>query len=119
MKYKIITTTILDTTPHGSTTIISSESKVEPLEPIIITDQFKLTQSHKDYNYITLGKYSRIQLTKGSNITVKHGDEFVNIRTHKTQLNRCDSVKKILSSYTVGDIINVKWDNSTSTLELV
>ena len=103
MLFKIIQETIISVDNYGNNSILSTNSSVVPIETNTINDSIIITQSHKDYNYLTLGKHSRIQLTHATPITVKFENTIVKARTHKTQRNRFDKMKPILNHVSVGE----------------
>ena len=117
MIYELTQKTILSIDTCGNTTVLSTTSSIVPISTQIIRDSIVITQSQKNYNYLTLGKYSHIQLNHATPITVKFGETIVKTRTHKTQLNRFDRMKPILENFSVGEEIAVSWDSSTNTIE--
>ena len=117
MIYECISKTTYSIDATGNVQILNTESTVDLISTETVIARFSLTESHKQYNYISLGKYSQIQLPKFMPITVVRGNELINVRTHKTQLNRIDRMKKILEYYNPGDIIEVIWDRNENTLK--
>lgn len=117
MIYEIVNTTRISIDEYGNSTILSSASSVTQIDTDVIRDSIIITQSQKDYNYLTLGKNSRIQLGHATPITVRYGKTVAKTCTHKTQLNRFDRMKTILEHFSVGEEIKVAWNPSTNTIE--
>ena len=64
MIFEVIQKTKLSIDSHGNVTVLSNTSTINPINVGLIHDSIVITQSQKDYNYLTLGKYSRIQLNR-------------------------------------------------------
>lgn len=114
----IVNTVRCSVDSNGNVTILSSTNQILPVANESFTDSFIVTESQKKYNYITLGKYSQIQLLYATPITVKYEKTIAKLRTHKTQLNRIDKMKPFLENFQVGDEVKVTWDTSSNILTL-
>ncbi|MFG6369372.1 MAG: hypothetical protein K1W16_13335 [Lachnospiraceae bacterium] len=76
----------------------------------IVEGDFFLSESHKKYNYVAIGKSSPIQLPKNQNIKVIFDDVIALTHTHSSQINRIDKLKKILDHFDIGEQIHVSWN---------
>lgn len=101
--------------------IIIGDIKQEVDTHVIVDADFVLTESHKTYNYVSIGKYSPLQLPLGENIQVMYNEILVTTHTHRSQRNRIDRLKKILDNFTVGERVRIHWDaaNKIITFEKV
>ena len=81
----------------------------------ILTDVFVVTPSMKEYNYISIGTGSRVQIPLYKDINVKSNwTGTLRRRTHKSQKNRMDKMKDILDGLTVGERVEVQYDSSNN-----
>lgn len=119
MIFESTTKTTFTIDANGCTKILRTESSVSPIASQPVVASFVVTPSQMQYNYVTLGKNSAIQLPKNMAINVKFHGNTISARTHKTQMNRLDRMKAPLSYHQSGDIITVTWDSSTNILEFI
>lgn len=119
MIFEIVNTTRCSVDNYGNVTVLSTSSQMIPIETSTIRDSIVITQSQKDYNYLTLGKHSAIQLEHATPITVKCEDTTAKTRTHKTQLNRFDKMKDILAHLDVGEEVTIEWNPSNNTITII
>lgn len=119
MVFQSIVKTTFSLDVNGRTKILQTESSIDQIPSQIVTASFVVTPSQKQYNYLTLGKNSAIQLPRGIAINVKFRGNTIAARTHKTQLNRLDRMKAPLSYYNIGDIVTVNWDSNQNILEFI
>lgn len=121
MQYTITSIKTINIDNNGIITLINENTTVAQVQARTIRASIELTASQKQYNYITLGKYSPIQLNHEFPLTVVHEatGTTVHARTHKTQLNRFDKMGPILANYNVGDTINFEWDPNEAILKVV
>lgn len=121
MQYTITSIKTINIDNNGIISLINENTTVAQVQTRTIRASIELTASQKQYNYITLGKYSPIQLNHEFPLTVVHEatGTTVHARTHKTQLNRFDKMGPILANYNVGDTINFEWDPNDAILKVV
>ena len=133
---RIIVTTLLEISEDGSSKVIETTSRILQADSaemgMLPTDeqttapstrrinaQAILTASNLRYYYLSLGLLSPIQLPQDSWIHVRRGNLMLQRRTHRTQMNRLDAMKLFLDGFSVGDVVELAWDESTQTLEFL
>lgn len=114
------TVTIIEVADNGQASILESKTTVEKMpetisQKEILTDVFVVTPSMKEYNYISIGTGSRVQIPPYKDINVKSNwTGTLRRRTHKSQKNRMDKMKDILDGLTVGERVEVQYDSSNN-----
>lgn len=114
------TVTIIEVADNGQASILESKTTVEKMpetisQKEILTDVFVVTPSMKEYNYISIGTGSRVQIPPYQDINVKSNwTGTLRRRTHKSQKNRMDKMKDILDGLTVGERVEVQYDSSNN-----
>ena len=114
------TVTIIEVADNGQASILESKTTVEKMpetisQKKILTDVFVVTPSMKEYNYISIGTGSRVQIPLYKDINVKSNwTGTLRRRTHKSQKNRMDKMKDILDGLTVGERVEEQYDSSNN-----
>lgn len=71
MLYELTQKSTISIDEYGNTMVLSTESCITPINATKVSDSIVITQSQKDYNYITLGRHSHIQLNHGDRINLR------------------------------------------------
>ena len=116
-RFKIITTQEVDMDINQKLKILSTTVETIPLDQII-DDYFELTESNIHYGYVTLGRYSKVQLPLDCGIKVVYEEVEYSLKTHKTQLNRIDRMRPIIKDMQPGQKVKINYDLSKNVLTL-